>query len=90
MHAGLPSCPPTSCHVAGNVCALFTAAPSGLVPYTFITPVTDTCACFSACRAEYACNARVFCPGETARKDCRASPVTLDSLASNPCQASSQ
>ena len=72
---------------AGNVCVLYTTTPSAdLIPNSYTTAVPDACQCYRACREEYTCDGRVFCPNGANRKDCRDSGVSKDFLGgTNPC-----
>jgi hypothetical protein len=71
---------------AGNVCVLYTTTPSAdLIPNSN-TATVDACECYRACREEYTCDGRVFCPSGANRKDCRDGGVFKDFLGgTNPC-----
>lgn len=76
--------PPT-----GNVCALYTNTPDDLLPYRLEPSPADACACYRACREEYVCDGRVWCPSGANRKDCRDAGPELDLMGgSNPCPTS--
>ena len=72
---------------SGNLCVVYTSTPAaGLMPYSYTNTSNGDCGCYRACRADYSCDGRTYCPDGTNRKDCRDANVTLDHLgASNPC-----
>ena len=68
------------------MCVLYTTTPSEELIPNYNTPISDACQCYRACREEYTCDGRVFCPDGANRKDCRDGGVSKDFLGgTNPC-----